>query len=131
MSTRHDPLTSIALDRSDRRQKEPEMNPDKLHGASASAPSPRSLIPPFTPETALAKVRAAEDAWNSRDPERVSLAYSPESVWRNRDQFIQGRDEIRSFLKEKWDREQEYRLAKALWGFREKPDRCPFSVRVA
>tara|TARA_R110002072_G_scaffold42064_10_gene117880 strand:+ start:8698 stop:9204 length:507 start_codon:yes stop_codon:yes gene_type:complete len=95
------------------------MNPEELHGASASAPSPRSLIPPFTPETALAKVRAAEDAWNSRDPERVSLAYSPESVWRNRDQFIQGRDEIRSFLEEKWNREQEYRLAKALWGFRE------------
>ena len=88
-------------------------------GASASARSPRPLIPPFTPETAMAKVRAAEDAWNSRDPERVSMAYSPDSEWRNRDVFVRGRDEIRAFLRSKWERELDYRLTKSLWGFRE------------
>lgn len=80
---------------------------------------PAALVPPFTMETALAKVRAAEDAWNSRDPERVAMAYSPDSQWRNRDTFVTGRDEIRAFLKGKWDRELDYRLTKALWGFRE------------
>ena len=75
------------------------------------------LKPPFTRETALQKVRAAEDAWNSRDPERVALAYSPDSQWRNRDQFVKGRDEIRAFLRGKWQREREYRLVKELWGF--------------
>ncbi|HCT44671.1 MAG: hypothetical protein CMJ35_13350 [Phycisphaerae bacterium] len=87
--------------------------------ASTPEPSPAKLVPPFTVETALAKVRAAEDAWNSRDPERVSMAYSPDSAWRNRDTFVTGREEIRAFLKGKWDRELDYRLAKALWGFRE------------
>lgn len=89
---------------------------------SQSAPTPSSaskLVPPFTMETALAKVRAAEDAWNSRDPERVALAYSVDSQWRNRDTFVSGRDEIRAFLSGKWDRELDYRLTKALWGFRE------------
>ena len=80
-------------------------------------PSPSDIRPPFTMETALAKVRAAEDAWNSRDPERVAMAYSPDSVWRNRDTFVRGRDEIRAFLHGKWDRELDYRLAKSLWGF--------------
>jgi len=75
------------------------------------------LKPPFTRETALLKVRAAEDAWNSRDPERVSLAYTVDSQWRNRGEFIQGREEIRAFLKRKWLCEKEYRLAKELWGF--------------
>ena len=88
-------------------------------GCPASAPSPRPILPPFTLETALAKVRAAEDAWNTRDPERVALAYSPDSEWRNRDTFVLGRDEIRAFLEAKWQRELDYRLAKALWGFRE------------
>ncbi|MFG0260132.1 MAG: DUF1348 family protein [Phycisphaerales bacterium JB041] len=92
---------------------------ETLPDASASARSPRTLIPPFTLETAVAKVRAAEDAWNSRDPERVALAYSPDSQWRNRDRFVQGRGEIREFLREKWDKELDYRLAKALWGFRD------------
>ena len=82
-------------------------------------PSPSDIRPPFTMETALAKVRAAEDAWNSRDPDRVALAYSPDSAWRNRDMFLSGRDEIRSFLRAKWERELDYRLAKSLWGFRE------------
>jgi nuclear transport factor 2 (NTF2) superfamily protein len=95
------------------------MKPETMQGASASARSPRDLIPPFTLDTALAKVRAAEDAWNSRDPERVALAYSPDSEWRNRDTFVQGRDAIRAFLQGKWDRELDYRLAKSIWGFRE------------
>ena len=95
------------------------MKPQTDNGASASARSPRALVPPFTLETAFAKVRAAEDAWNSRDPDRVSLAYSPDSQWRNRDVFLRGRDEIRAFLQQKWTRELEYRLVKSLWGFRE------------
>ena len=76
------------------------------------------IRPPFTPETAVAKVRAAEDAWNSRDPARVVLAYSQDSRWRNRGQFISGRAEILEFLQGKWRREQDYRLVKELWGFR-------------
>ncbi|MEV7005609.1 nuclear transport factor 2 family protein [Streptosporangium sp. NPDC051022] len=71
----------------------------------------------FTEETARAKVRAAEDAWNTRDPERVSLAYTPDSVWRNRDEFVVGRDEIREFLTRKWARELRYALRKNLWTF--------------
>ncbi|MCA9116773.1 MAG: nuclear transport factor 2 family protein [Planctomycetaceae bacterium] len=76
-----------------------------------------ALRPPFTRDTALAKVRAAEDAWNSRDPHRVSLAYSEDSEWRNRDQFLQGRDQIRQFLTHKWQQELDYRLTKSLWSF--------------
>ena len=82
--------------------------------ASTSSPV---LAPPFTPETAARKVRAAEDAWNSRDPERIALAYSEDSVWRNRSTFVTGRDEIRRFLADKWARELDYRLAKDLWCF--------------
>lgn len=73
--------------------------------------------PPFTAESAAAKVRAAEDAWNSRDPQRVSLAYSENSEWRNRDLFLQGREQIRAFLTGKWERELDYRLTKSLWTF--------------
>lgn len=76
-----------------------------------------SIRPPFTEETALAKVRAAEDAWNSRDPVRVSQAYSEDSEWRNRDQFLQGHEQIREFLTGKWEKELDYRLAKSLWSF--------------
>jgi nuclear transport factor 2 (NTF2) superfamily protein len=75
------------------------------------------LIPPFTLETATLKVRAAEDAWNTRDPARVALAYTEDSVWRNRSEFVSGRDEIRAFLARKWERELDYRLVKALWAF--------------
>ncbi|HTW05765.1 MAG TPA: DUF1348 family protein, partial [Streptosporangiaceae bacterium] len=75
----------------------------------------RPPVPPFTAETAAQKVRAAEDAWNSRDPERVSLAYTEDSRWRNRSQFINGRAEIVAFLTDKWRREHEYRLIKELW----------------
>ena len=76
--------------------------------------------PPFTLQTALAKVRAAEDAWNSRDPSRVSLAYSTGSIWRNRDRFVSGRGQIQEFLAGKWQRELDYRLAKELWAFDER-----------
>lgn len=78
---------------------------------------PTDIHPPFTRETALAKVQAAQDAWNSRDPDRVSLAYSEGSVWRNRDEFFTGRDAIRAFLQRKWSEELDYRLMKELWSF--------------
>jgi nuclear transport factor 2 (NTF2) superfamily protein len=77
----------------------------------------RPPLPPFTRETAIQKVRIAEDGWNSRDPEKVSLAYTPESVWRNRAEFLRGREEIVAFLKRKWGRELEYRLIKELWAW--------------
>ncbi|MFB7617570.1 nuclear transport factor 2 family protein [Kitasatospora sp. NPDC056181] len=79
--------------------------------------SARPLLPPFTAETAAAKVQAAEDAWNTRDPQRVALAYTPDSVWRNRDRFVNGREEITAFLTDKWAREHEYALRKQLWSF--------------
>jgi len=80
-------------------------------------PSPTDIRPPFTAETAAKKVQAAEDAWNSRDPDRVSLAYTEDSEWRNRDTFLRGREEIRAFLAGKWERERDYRLKKELWAF--------------
>ncbi|MCM2417191.1 nuclear transport factor 2 family protein [Streptomyces sp. RKAG293] len=80
-------------------------------------PEQRPPLPPFTAESALQKVRAAEDAWNSRDPERVSLGYTEDSEWRNRDVFINGRAEIVEFLRAKWERELEYRLRKELWAY--------------
>jgi len=75
----------------------------------------RPPLPPFTPESAAEKVRLAEDAWNSRDPARVALAYTADSRWRNRAEFIAGRTEIEAFLTRKWARELDYRLIKALW----------------
>jgi nuclear transport factor 2 (NTF2) superfamily protein len=78
---------------------------------------PRAPFPPFTRATAIAKVRAAEDAWNSRDPARVALAYTVDSEWRNRDQFLVGRGAIIALLTRKWAREEEYRLVKDLWAF--------------
>jgi uncharacterized protein len=77
------------------------------------------LRPPFNHDSAVAKVRAAEDAWNSCDPARVSLAYSVDSEWRNRSEFVQGREKIREFLAGKWSRELDYRLVKELWAFGE------------
>jgi nuclear transport factor 2 (NTF2) superfamily protein len=77
------------------------------------------IRPPFTLETALAKVQAAEDAWNSRDPQRVSMAYTENSEWRNRDEFFTGRSAIRAFLARKWTKEIDYRLKKELWAFRD------------
>ena len=79
--------------------------------------APRPPLPPFDEAAAVAKVRLAEDAWNSRDPERVSLAYTPDSRWRNRSEFLQGRSAIKSFLERKWSRELDYRLIKELWVF--------------
>ena len=78
---------------------------------------PRPPFPPFTQETATQKVRMAEDGWNNRDPEKVALAYTPDSQWRNRNEFPKGRDEIVAFLKRKWAKEHEYRLIKELWAF--------------
>ena len=77
----------------------------------------KKLVPPFTKETAKAKVQAAEDAWNSKDPERVSLAYTIDSQWRNRDQFFSGRTAIINFLSDKWNKELHYKLKKYLWSF--------------
>jgi nuclear transport factor 2 (NTF2) superfamily protein len=74
-------------------------------------------LPPFTLETAKAKVQAAEDAWNTRDPDRVASAYTEDSQWRNRSEFLSGREEIREFLKRKWAKELDYRLKKELWSF--------------
>ena len=80
-------------------------------------PAPTDIRPPFNAQTARAKVQAAEDAWNSRDPVRVAQAYTVDSQWRNRDRFFTGRDAIIEFLRGKWDRELDYRLMKELWSF--------------
>ncbi|MCK8680237.1 nuclear transport factor 2 family protein [Streptomyces lichenis] len=82
-------------------------------------PEARAPYPPFTRETALRKVQAAEDAWNTRDPHRVAQAYTPDSVWRNRDTFVRGREEIIGLLTRKWERELDYALRKSLWSFHE------------
>jgi uncharacterized protein len=87
----------------------------------------RPPFPPFTRETAIQKVRMAEDGWNSRDPERVAAAYTPESIWRNRAEFFSGRDAIVQFLRRKWARELDYRLVKELWAF----DGARIAVRFA
>ncbi len=77
----------------------------------------RPPLPPFTLETATAKVRKAEDAWNSRDPDTVALAYTEDTVWRNRAEFLKGRDQVREFLRRKWSKELEYRLIKEIWTY--------------
>ena len=92
-----------------------------------STASPRPPLPPFTRETAILKVRAAEDGWNSRDPERVALAYTPDSRWRNRAEFLSGRAQIVEFLRRKWARELDYRLVKELWAH----DQDRIAVRFA
>ncbi len=81
--------------------------------------SNRPPLPAFTLETATQKVRLAEDAWNTHDPEKVSLAYTVDSIWRNRSEFIEGREEIVQFLQRKWNRELDYRLIKELWAFKD------------
>ncbi len=93
------------------------MSPSDASPSSAAAAERRPPFPPFTAETAAQKARLAEDAWNSRDPERVALAYSPDSVWRNRAEFIAGRAEIVAFLRRKWAAELDYRLIKEVWAF--------------
>src|SRR5262249_36842742 len=80
-------------------------------------PMSRPPLPPFTAETAAQKARGAEDAWNTRDPARVALAYTPDSRWRNRAEFLHGRDDIVAFLTRKWQRELDYRLIKEVWAF--------------
>lgn len=95
--------------------------------ATGSTTGKVALVPPFRRETAAAKVRAAEDGWNSRDPERVSLAYTVDSRWRNRSEFVDGREQIVEFLTRKWRRELEYRLIKELWAF----DGARIAVRFA
>ena len=92
-----------------------------------TSPSPLSLAPPFTRESAIAKVRKAEDAWNTRDPQRVALAYTIDSRWRNRSEFINGREEIVQFLTRKWNRELDYHLIKEMWAF----DGARIAVRFA
>lgn len=87
----------------------------------------RQPVPPFIRETAVQKVRMAEDAWNSRDPERVALAYTPDSIWRNRAEFVTGREQIVQFLTRKWKKELDYRLIKELWAF----DGARIAVRFA
>lgn len=82
-----------------------------------TAPATRPPLPPFTRETAIQKVRLAEDGWNSRDATKVALAYSIETKWRNRSEFLQGREEAQKFLERKWNKEHEYRLIKELWAF--------------
>jgi nuclear transport factor 2 (NTF2) superfamily protein len=81
---------------------------------------PRPPLPPFSKESAIQKVRLAEDSWNSREPEKVALAYTLDSHWRNRAEFVNGREEIVAFLKRKWAKELDYRLIKELWAFTEK-----------
>ena len=81
----------------------------------------RPPLPPFTVESAVQKARMAEDAWNTRDPARVALAYTIDSVWRNRSEFLQGRAAIEAFLTRKWNRELDYRLIKEVWAFRDNP----------
>ena len=83
----------------------------------SSALSSRPPFPPFTQDTALQKVRIAEDTWNTRDPEKVSLAYTVDSIWRNRSEFLVGREAILNFLRRKWEKELDYRLIKELWAF--------------
>ena len=101
--------------------------PDIESGREDLVSSARPPLPPFTRETAIQKVRAAEDGWNSREPERVALAYTLNSRWRNRSEFLNGRPEIIEFLKRKWAKELEYRLIKELWLF----DRNRIAVRFA
>ncbi|KAI0445812.1 hypothetical protein F4803DRAFT_547853 [Xylaria telfairii] len=87
--------------------------------ATTTANEGRPPYPPFTAETAQIKVKAAQDAWNTKDPEKVKMAYTPDSIWRNRSTFLQGRDAIAAFLTQKWQREQGYRLRKELFAFAE------------
>jgi hypothetical protein len=87
--------------------------------ATPQSAAARPPLPPFTRQTAVQKVRGAEDGWNSRDPAKVALAYTPDSRWRNRAEFVTGRDEIVAFLTRKWNRELDYRLIKELWAFTE------------
>lgn len=91
------------------------MKPWPKQGASLLESKPP--FPPFNFETATQKVQAAEDAWNTRDPQRVCMAYTPDTEWRNRSEFLNGRDDVKAFLERKWNKELDYRLRKSLWAF--------------
>jgi uncharacterized protein len=91
----------------------------------------RPPLPPFTRESAIQKVRLAEDGWNTREPAKVALSYAIDSRWRNRSEFINGRNEIIAFLSRKWAKELDYRLIKELWGFHREPHRGTLRLRVA
>jgi uncharacterized protein len=93
--------------------------PTSVLASGSSGPSPAPIQPPFSAESAARKARMAEDAWNTRDPERVSRAYTEDSVWRNRAEFLRGRTAIVGFLQRKWARELEYRLIKEVWAYTE------------
>src|SRR5436305_13899622 len=116
-------MTHITVRRcygSDARSADPER--DRM-----STPTPPVILPPFTEETAARKVQLAEDAWNTRDPDRVVRAYTEDSQWRNRDEFFTGREAIHAFLQRKWARELEYRLRKELWAFSGNHIAVPFA----
>jgi uncharacterized protein len=95
------------------------MTNQKVKGSELKTEAARPPLPPFTKETAIQKVRLAEDAWNTRDPQKVALAYTIDSLWRNRAEFPEGREEIIQFLTRKWAEELDYRLIKELWAFHE------------
>jgi nuclear transport factor 2 (NTF2) superfamily protein len=103
------------------------MPPSVKENEMTVSPNSRPPLPPFTRETATEKVRMGEDAWNTRDPERVSLAYTVDSTWRNRAEFLSGREAIVQFLQRKWAKELDYRLIKELWAF----DETRIAVRFA
>ena len=103
----------------------------KMKGSELKAEAARPPLPPFTKETAVQKIRLAEDAWNSRDPQKVALAYTIDSRWRNRAEFPNGRPEIIQFLKRKWAKELDYRLIKELLGLRWKSHRSALRLRMA
>ena len=96
---------------------EPSSPETSTESAAETAVEARPPFPPFTEEIAAQKVQGAEDAWNTHDPHKVALAYTPDSVWRNRDEFVTGRDDIVAFLTRKWERELDYALRKSLWSF--------------
>ena len=96
-----------------------QLSSQVLYWVNAMTMTGMKLVPPFDREIAIAKVRMAEDAWNSRDPDRVSMAYTEDSFWRNRAEIFQGREAIRAFLRRKWDKELDYRLVKEMWAFGE------------
>lgn len=91
--------------------------PRAVTSTPSASPVLRPPLPPFTASSAAEKVRRAEDAWNGRDPATVALAYTPDTAWRNRSQFLRGRAEVRAFLARKWQRERDYRLVKSLWAY--------------
>src|SRR5258705_8400705 len=108
-----------------------DQHPNVPQLKSSAEAATRPPLPPFTRETAIQKVRLAEDAWNTRDPAKVALAYTIDSHWRNQSEFINGRNEIIAFLSRKWAKEIDYRLIKEMWGIHGKPHCRALRLRVA